>query len=256
MGLQPGDPFDPFPMPVLHFHHMGNGMDSPRVIGVDVDGPASGFLGGGVIARFLQGEGPHAEDEAVSGKAFVPGIEDPFDRRQHAAGGTHIEISVMGEPERQHVPGVIGQNLLPRSDRPGRVAVEPVFERPHMGLFAGRRRFQACLRRRQHLRNPVAERPGSHQQEEIALQAMGHDHVRVGGQGVLQQRSGFPAQGQVAHQGLVQCPDGVGAGGGDVVSPLIGGSPGRHRSPLRRKIVLFYNPFLYLPAKPKMTRGN
>jgi hypothetical protein len=78
-GLARGDPGKPVRGTALHFHDMGDGMMSPAVPGVGIDGHAPGIFRLGVCAGLLEAEGVHPEHEGPARHALPmrQGAGDP-----------------------------------------------------------------------------------------------------------------------------------------------------------------------------------
>ena len=104
----------------------------------------------------------------------------------------------------------------------GRKLLKPIYDEIRRSVFASPV-IQADETGIRVLRHSIPGRPRAHKRQEIALQAVAHEHVWIGREHRLQQRSGFLAEGQIAEAGFIEGGDGAGAGGGHRLAPLIGG---------------------------------
>ena len=71
IGLAPFHEGDAFLLPRLHLHDVADRVLRPAVVRLQVDGLPAGVLRRAVVPAFLQAEGGHAEQEAVSGVVLV-----------------------------------------------------------------------------------------------------------------------------------------------------------------------------------------
>src|SRR5262249_4626305 len=61
-----GEPLDAFAAATLHLHHMGDGVRGPEIAGVELDGAATGWLGGEIVSGLLVGEGMAGEYRCIA----------------------------------------------------------------------------------------------------------------------------------------------------------------------------------------------
>src|SRR5687768_17520365 len=95
IAVEGADPGDALARPPLHLQHVRHRMRAPDVVRMDLHGAAPCPLGALVLARFLQGESPGAEDVAVARDAFVPREEAAPERIPHRAGLAEIEPEIL-----------------------------------------------------------------------------------------------------------------------------------------------------------------
>ena len=221
-GVEPGQALG---VAALHLHDMGHRVHRPDVRRVDLDGAAPGPLGAGVVAAFLETEGPHRKHVPVAGIGGVP-------RRQHAghriaqrARIAEIEMGEVGEPERDDVARPVEQDVLPQRRRPHQVARRPRLERGDMAPLALARR--GCGRgaaRGVEGGSDARVEPGvAEQQMEAALEHMRHHHPVVGRQRRLEALAGVAAKAEIGGDDLVVGARRGIAGGAHRQSEGIGG---------------------------------
>ena len=166
--------------PALHLQDVGDRVQRPEVLAVELHGLAAGGLRLGVGAAFLVAEGQHAEQVAVAGHGLVPGVEHPGRAAAQLGAAAHPEQREVLQPQAQEVARMVEQNLVPDRAAPVHVAADPGAERGDMGGLPGRDPVAAGRARRiERGLGPAQHRVGAEQHEQIALQAVRHGEVRV-----------------------------------------------------------------------------
>src|SRR5881394_4027783 len=89
------EPGDPFMLPALHFHDVGDGMCRPQIGGIDLDRRPPSRLRGRIVTTFLEREAAAAEQRPIAGQLATPSRGDAFDRSQHVACPPGPEILVV-----------------------------------------------------------------------------------------------------------------------------------------------------------------
>jgi hypothetical protein len=144
MRLAGRDPVEALGGAALHLHHMGDGVMRPGVARFGRDGLAARGFGAGVVARFLQPEGVHPEEEGPA-RHRVPMRQRAGDAVAERAGVGAQEVDEVARLKRDEVAregeGVAFE--MPRGEGP--VAPERGLERGAvacgavvMGQVAGR----------------------------------------------------------------------------------------------------------------------
>ena len=137
--LAPGDPGQSIGGAALHLHHVRHGVMGPAVARVGLDRGASGFLGRGIGAGFLEAEGVHAQNDGPSGH-LGPMRQGSGDAVAQGPRVRPQEIDEMPRLQRDQVPGEAERVPFEPLRRFGPVAPERGLKRREMpGLpFASR----------------------------------------------------------------------------------------------------------------------
>src|SRR5262245_8731235 len=104
---------DPFAPTALHLHDMRDGVDTPKVGRVDLQGDPSRRLSGGVITTLFAGKAAARQDGAVARHVLPPFRKGLFGRSTHGLGSAKPKIVAVGEPEGEHIRRMFGDNVVP-----------------------------------------------------------------------------------------------------------------------------------------------
>ena len=184
---------------------MGHRVAGPGVPRVVLDGAAARLLRPRVVAVLLEPEGVHPEDVAEPRHGRIPGVEDLGHVVPQAGLAPEVEVTQVGELERQEIPRVVGGDARVALGRALVVPVEPGARRgqvPPLALVRRRAERLACLDRLAQRRHQGPLRGGG---EEPRLERVPHGEA------------GIPRQREVDH--LERVP---GVAGGHVDRALVG----------------------------------
>ncbi len=201
---------------------MRHRMRRPDVARIEGDRAPAGPLRVRIGAVLLQTEGHIAQHEAVPGIGLAPTRQHAGDGIPHRAAVAEIEMREMGEPEGEHVTGMVEQDLLPYRRGRENVAAAPGIQRRDMALFALRGALPRQLpRRRERFLGLALERRRAEQLHEVAAGAMRHRHLRVRREHVLQPVAGILPQAQIVENHRVVAARRVDARGGRLQAVLV-----------------------------------
>jgi hypothetical protein len=194
---------------------MGDGVRSPEIAGVELDGVAPGWLGGERVPGLLLGEAAAGEYRCIAWDVLRPGRDHALDGGDHVLRAAEPEIDEMGETEGDHIMRMRAQDRLPQSDGTIELALSPGGQGCDVAALA---RGGAGGKRLRGARRLDGDRNdglliGEH--GEIALHAMSKREVRIGFQHGLKTVGRIGSKGEVAGDEMVEGSGSLGAGGRD-----------------------------------------
>ena len=129
IGLQAGQPGDAFVVASLHLHDVGDAVRGPQVAGRQRDGLAPRSLGDGVVAKLLVRKAAARQQGRPAGQLRAPALVGRIGLRGHQVRAAMPEGLEVMQPERQHIEGMLIEDLLPHPQRAVDVAVDPSLQR-------------------------------------------------------------------------------------------------------------------------------
>src|SRR5262245_39541741 len=127
--------FESFSITPLHFHHMGDDMNSAGVSRVYGEHAPRDLFGATILTVLLKTESIHRKNTCVAGKRFVPLGYHLGDTVSQHTSLTEAEINGMGNRKRQNVAWLVDYDCTITFNRESLVAFEP---------STCRRRVAAC----------------------------------------------------------------------------------------------------------------
>ena len=211
-GRKRGEPFDAFAAAPLHLHHMGDGMCSPEIAGIELDGAPPARLGSEIVARLFQREATAGEDRRIARRLLRPGRHHALDGGDHVLRAAEPEVDEVCETERDDIVWMGAQDRFPHGDGPVEVAFGPCGQGGDVTALA------LCCLGGQRLRGARRLDGGRHRcllegkHREVALHAMRQRKVRVGLQHAVQAGGCIGPVGEVTRDEMVIGRGSLGAG--------------------------------------------
>ena len=112
---------DPFTPTALHLHDMRDGVDTPKVGRVDLQGAPPRPLSGGIVTTFFIGKAAARQDGAIARHVLTPFRKGSFGRSTHRLRPAKPKIVEVGEPKGEYIRRMFGDNVVP--DRQGAVEI-------------------------------------------------------------------------------------------------------------------------------------
>ena len=212
---------DAFALTALHLHDVSDGMDTPEVCGVDLQGLPSGALRDGVVAAFLIGERSTGEDCAIAGQVPIPFRQDLFGGSTHGLGSAQPKVVEVSKPEGEQVHRMLGDDIVPDGQASIDVPGDPGIQRVHVGAFpcGGVQGHGAsgasCLYSDRDVGQPVGEH------REIAAETVRQSKLGVGSEGLREMLRGIGAVFQIGTQRALKAGSALRRGCGNGQSMLV-----------------------------------
>ena len=127
---------DAFVLACLHLHHVAERVLGPAVVRLQRERLPAALLRRAVVAAFLQAEGGHAEQEAVSRVLPAVGRQGAGDTAAQIVPLALEEVGEMADLEGHHIARLVGDDPVEPCRHPVPVARGPVRNRRNVGPFA------------------------------------------------------------------------------------------------------------------------